>query len=91
MQEMIYVVQLSGTSEQLGKSTLGIGARFTTLHWDGGLAMSWLGIGLTAIRTAYHANWFMMSTQCTDNLDSVPFPFIGCDVPEGTKGRASKA
>ena len=25
---------------------------------------------------------------CRHNLDSVPFPFIGCDVPKGTKARA---
>src|SRR5208283_5621846 len=36
-------------SERLGRSTLGIGARFTTLHWPGvEWAMTHLAIGMTA-------------------------------------------
>ncbi|MGE4551442.1 MAG: hypothetical protein AAEJ57_08625, partial [Opitutales bacterium] len=38
-----------GAGADLGQSTLGIGARFTTLHWDGvDWVMSRLGKGLTA-------------------------------------------
>ena len=79
-----------GTSEQLGKSTLGIGARFTTLHWDGvDWAMSRLGIGLTANQNSIPRELvYDVDAMLSDNLDSVPFPFIGCDVPEGHQGQS---
>ncbi len=78
------------TSEQLGKSTLGIGARFTTLHWDGvDWAMSRLGIGLTANQNSIPRELvYDVNAMLSDNLDSVPFPFIGCDVPEGHQGQS---
>ena len=78
------------TSEQLGKSTLGIGARFTTLHWDGvDWAMSRLGIGLTANQNSIPRELvYDVDAMLADKLDSVPFPFIGCDVPEGHHGQS---
>ena len=78
------------TSEQLGKSTLGIGARFTTLHWDGvDWAMSRLGIGLTANQNSIPRELvYDVDAMLADKLDSVPFPFIGCDVPEGHQGQS---
>ena len=48
----------------LGKSTLGIGARFTTLHWDGvDWAMSRLGKGLTANQNSIPRNWSTTPTR----------------------------
>ncbi len=74
----------------LGKSTLGIGARFTTLHWDGvDWAMSRLGIGLTANQNSIPRELvYDVNEMLADNLDTVPFPFIGCDVPEGHQGQS---
>ena len=74
----------------LGKSTLGIGARFTTLHWDGvDWAMSRLGKGLTANQNSIPRELvYDVDEMLADNLDLVPFPFIGCDVPEGHQGQS---
>ncbi|MBT5715879.1 MAG: hypothetical protein HOI70_03110 [Opitutae bacterium] len=75
---------------ELGKSTLGIGARFTTLHWDGvDWAMSRLGKGLTANQNSIPRELvYDVDEMLADNLDTVPFPFIGCDVPEGHQGQS---
>ena len=74
----------------LGKSTLGIGARFTTLHWDGvDWAMSRMGIGLTANQNSIPRELvYDVNEMLAGNLDTVPFPFIGCDVPEGHQGQS---
>ena len=74
----------------LGKSTLGIGARFTTLHWDGvDWAMSRLGTGLTANQNSIPRELvYDVNEMLAGNLDTVPFPFIGCDVPEGHQGQS---
>ena len=74
----------------LGKSTLGIGARFTTLHWDCvDWAMSRLGMGLTANQNSIPRELvYDVNEMLADNLDTVPFPFIGCDVPEGHQGQS---
>ena len=74
----------------LGKSTLGIGARFTTLHWDGvDWAMSRLGMGLTDNQNSIPRELvYDVNEMLAGNLDSVPFPFIGCDVPEGHQGQS---
>ena len=74
----------------LGKSTLGIGARFITLHWDGvDWAMSRLGMGLTANQNSIPRELvYDVNEMLADNLDTVPFPFIGCDVPEGHQGQS---
>ena len=74
----------------LGRSTLGIGARFTTLHWDGvDWAMSRLGKGLTANQNSIPRELvYDVDEMLADRLDSVPFPFIGCDVPEGHQGQS---
>ena len=73
----------------LGKSTLGIGARFTTLHWDGvDWAMSRIGMGLTANQNSIPRELvYDVDEMLAGNLDTVPFPFIGCDVPEGHQGQ----
>ncbi|MFP6899773.1 MAG: hypothetical protein VCA36_02450, partial [Opitutales bacterium] len=79
-----------GVGEDLGRSTLGIGARFTTLHWDGvDWAMSRLGKGLTANQNSIPRELvYDVDEMLADRLDSVPFPFIGCDVPEGHQGQS---
>ncbi|MBD36532.1 MAG: hypothetical protein CMI28_00445, partial [Opitutae bacterium] len=63
---------------------------FTTLHWDGvDWAMSRLGIGLTANQNSIPRELvYDVDAMLADKLDSVPFPFIGCDVPEGHQGQS---
>lgn len=78
------------TDGNLGTSTLGVGARFTTLHWP---AVDWtmaqLGIGLTANQNSIPRELvFDVDAMLEDRLDSVPFPFIGTDVPEGHQGQS---
>lgn len=79
-----------GTQGTLGKSTLGVGARFTTLHWPGvDWAMSNLGIGVTANQNSIPRELvFDVETMLANKLDKVPFPFIGADVPEGHQGQS---
>lgn len=78
------------TSEKLGNSTLGIGARFTTLHWPGvDWAMAQLGIGLTANQNSIPRELvYDVDVMLADELETVPFPFIGTDVPEGHQGQS---
>lgn len=77
-------------NERLGRSTLGIGARFTTLHWPGvDWAMAHLGVGLTANQNSIPRELvFDVDSMLDDQLDRVPFPFIGTDVPEGHQGQS---
>jgi hypothetical protein len=77
-------------SENLGESTLGIGARFTTLHWPGvDWAMANLGIGLTANQNSIPRELvYDVNVMLADQLETVPFPFIGTDVPEGHQGQS---
>ncbi len=79
-----------GAAAPLGKSTLGIGARFTTLHWPGvDWAMSNLDIGLTANQNSIPRELvFDVDVMLADELDTVPFPFIGTNVPEGHQGQS---
>ena len=81
------------TSKELGTSTLGIGARFTTLHWPGvDWAMAQLGIGLTANQNSIPRELvYDVDVMLADELETVPFPFIGTDVPKDTKVSLSKA
>ena len=78
------------TSDQLGSSTLGIGARFTTLHWSGvDWAMANLGIGMTANQNSIPRELvYDVNVMLADELETVPFPFIGTDVPEGHQGQS---
>ncbi len=77
-------------TEQLGRSTLGIGARFTTLHWPAvDWAMSALSIGLTANQNSIPRELvYDVDVMLAGKLDSVPFPFIGTNVPEGHQGQS---
>jgi hypothetical protein len=78
------------TSQRLGQSTIGVGARFTTLHWTGvDWAMAQLGLGLTANQNSIPRELvFDVDTMLAGKLDRVPFPFIGADVPEGHQGQS---
>ena len=74
----------------LGRCTLGIGARFTTLHWP---AVEWtmhaLNLGVTANQNSIPRELvFDVDAMLGGNLDTVPFPFIGTNVPEGHQGQS---
>ncbi|MBI4625327.1 MAG: hypothetical protein HY736_19165 [Verrucomicrobia bacterium] len=77
-------------AEPLGRSTLGIGARFTTLHWPAvDWAMSALSIGLTANQNSIPRELvYDVDVMLAGQLDTVPFPFIGTSVPEGHQGQS---
>jgi len=79
-----------GTGDKLGRSTLGVGARFTTLHWPAvEWAMSALGIGLTANQNSIPRELvYDVDAMLGNRLDTVPFPFIGTSVPEGHQGQS---
>jgi hypothetical protein len=75
---------------QLGRSTLGVGARFTTLHWPAvEWVMSALEIGLTANQNSIPRELvYDVEAMLAGRLDTVPFPFIGTNVPEGHQGQS---
>jgi hypothetical protein len=77
-------------AERLGQSTLGIGARFTTLHWPAvDWAMSALSLGVTANQNSIPRELvYDVDVMLADRLDTVPFPFIGTQVPEGHQGQS---
>ncbi len=74
----------------LGRSTIGVGARFTTLHWP---AVEW---AMSALETGFTANQnsiprelvYDVDAMLDNRLDTVPFPFIGTSVPEGHQGQS---
>ena len=74
----------------LGTSTLGIGARFTTLHWPAvEWAMAALDMGLTASQNSVPRELvYDVDAMLAGRLDVVPFPFIGTSVPEGHQGQS---
>ncbi|MFZ9838804.1 MAG: tagaturonate epimerase family protein [Opitutaceae bacterium] len=74
----------------LGRSTLGVGARFTTLHWPAvDWAMSALGLGVTANQNSIPRELvYDVDVMLAGRLDRVPFPFIGTQVPEGHQGQS---
>jgi hypothetical protein len=78
------------TEGRLGRSTIGVGARFTTLHWPAvEWTMSALGIGLTANQNSIPRELvYDVDAMLEGRLDSVPFPFIGTNVPEGHQGQS---
>ncbi|HEY1107299.1 MAG TPA: hypothetical protein VGE76_01665, partial [Opitutaceae bacterium] len=80
----------AAATEKLGQSTLGIGARFTTLHWPAvDWAMSALSIGVTANQNSIPRELvYDVDVMLAGKLDSVPFPFIGTNVPEGHQGQS---
>jgi hypothetical protein len=77
-------------SGSLSHSSLGIGARFTTLHWP---AVEWvmaaLDLSLTANQNSIPRELvYDLDAMLEGRLEGVPFPFIGCDVPEGHQGQS---
>ncbi len=76
----------SGT---LGRGTLGVGARFTTLHWPAvEWAMSALDLGVTANQNSIPRELvYDVDAMLEGRLGTVPFAFIGTDVPEGHQGQ----
>lgn len=74
----------------LGRGTLGVGARFTTLHWPAvEWAMAQLGLGLTANQNSIPRELvYDVDAMLDGRLDTVPFPFIGANVPEGHQGQS---
>ncbi|MDA3959350.1 MAG: tagaturonate epimerase family protein [Planctomycetota bacterium] len=74
----------------LERSSLGIGARFTTLHWPGvDWSMAQLDLSLTANQNSIPRELvFDVEAMLDDKLDTCPFPFIGGDVPEGHQGQS---
>jgi hypothetical protein len=78
------------TAGELGRSTLGIGARFTTLHWPAvEWAMSALELGVTANQNSIPRELvYDVDAMLEGRLDTVPFPFIGTNVPEGHQGQS---
>lgn len=78
------------TGGSLSHGTIGVGARFTTLHWPAvEWAMSALDLGMTANQNSIPRELvFDVDTMLRGQLDTVPFPFIGTDVPEGHQGQS---
>jgi hypothetical protein len=74
----------------LGRGTLGVGARFTTLHWPAvEWAMAALGMGFTANQNSIPRELvYDTDVMLAGRLESVPFPFIGTGVPEGHQGQS---
>lgn len=75
---------------RIAHSTIGVGARFTTLHWP---AVEWvmatLGVGLTANQNSIPRELvYDVDAMLANRLDTVPFPFIGAHVPEGHQGQS---
>ncbi len=74
----------------LGRTSLGIGARFTTLHWPAvAWAMKHLNLPLTANQNSVPRELvYDVSAMLEGRLAEVPFPFIGGSVPEGHQGQS---
>ncbi len=74
----------------LDHKSLGVGARFTTLHWPAvEWAMAELNLPMTANQNSIPRELvYDVSAMLAGQLDSVPFPFIGGNVPEGHQGQS---
>jgi hypothetical protein len=74
----------------LEKSSLGVGARFTTLHWPTvAWTMTILGIPITANQNSIPRELvYDPDAMLHGKLAKVPFPFIGTSVPEGHQGQS---
>ncbi len=78
------------TGGGLAQRSLGVGARFTTLHWPAvEWAMAHLGVSLVANQNSIPRELvYDVEAMLAGKLDSVPFPFIGANVPEGHQGQS---
>jgi hypothetical protein len=74
----------------LAHSSIGVGARFTTLHWPAvAWAMKELRLPLTANQNSIPRELvYDVDAMLEDRLAQVPFPFIGGHVPEGHQGQS---
>jgi hypothetical protein len=74
----------------LAHSSLGVGARFTTLHWPAvEWAMAALDLSMTANQNSIPRELvYDVGAMLEGRLEGVPFPFIGADVPEGHQGQS---
>ena len=77
-------------SGSLERQSLGVGARFTTLHWPAvEWAMAELGLSMTANQNSIPRELvYDVDVMLDGRLEGVPFPFIGADVPEGHQGQS---
>ncbi len=78
------------TAGGLERRSLGIGARFTAMHWPAvEWAMAHLGLPLVANQNSIPRElvWDVQEMQ-RGTLARVPFPFIGGSVPEGHQGQS---
>ncbi len=78
------------TAGGLERRSIGVGARFTTLHWPAvEWAMAHLGLPLVANQNSIPRElvWDVAAMQA-GTLAKVPFPFIGGSVPEGHQGQS---
>lgn len=71
-------------------ASLGVGARFTTLHWPAvEWAMAELELPMTANQNSIPRELvYDVDAMLEGRLEGVPFPFIGADVPEGHQGQS---
>ena len=74
----------------LEHSSIGVGARFTTLHWPAvAWAMKELSLPLTANQNSIPRELvYDVDAMLENRLAQVPFPFIGGHVPEGHQGQS---
>jgi hypothetical protein len=74
----------------LGHASLGIGARFTTLHWPAvAWAMKALSLSVTANQNSIPRELvYDVDAMLEGRLAQVPFAFIGGSVPEGHQGQS---
>jgi hypothetical protein len=74
----------------LERSSLGVGARFTTLHWPAvEWAMAELSLSMTANQNSIPRELvYDVDAMLSGRLEGVPFPFIGAEVPEGHQGQS---
>lgn len=77
-------------SGSLEKSSIGVGARFTTLHWPAvEWAMAQMQVSLTANQNSIPRELvWNLDEMLDDSLATCPFPFIGTSVPEGHQGQS---
>ncbi|HEX6271627.1 MAG TPA: tagaturonate epimerase family protein [Polyangiaceae bacterium] len=74
----------------LAHQSLGVGARFTTLHWPAvEWAMTELGLSMTANQNSIPRELvYDVDAMLDGRLEGVAFPFIGAEVPEGHQGQS---
>jgi hypothetical protein len=79
-----------GAAGSLDHASIGVGARFTTLHWPAvEWAMAQLDLPLTANQNSIPRELvFDVDAMLANRLDVVPFPFIGGSIPEGHQGQS---